>query len=247
VTLALTVAGWAAAAGLLAVVLRQRRLRTWTVASLARISHELRGPLGSLGLVVASIGRGRQAVVGGPTVPASLRAAQLELARVASVLADLDALSTGCRRPPGAPRALEAVDLHQLATDSVQGWLPFAERHGVRLLPPPPTAQPPVVFGDPGRLAQASGNLIANAVEHGGGVVVVRCRCMAATVRLEVADDGPGLPRPVEEIIRGGSAGRRGHGLAVAAAVARAHGGRLAGAPARVGARLVIELPRGLG
>ncbi len=38
-------------------------------------------------------------------------------------------------------------------------------------------------------------------------------------------------------------AGRRGRGLAIAAAVATLHGGRLSAAPAERGARLVLELP----
>jgi signal transduction histidine kinase len=41
---------------------------------------------------------------------------------------------------------------------------------------------------------------------------------------------------------RGGK-GKRGRGLAIAAAIARHHGGRLAAAPSECGARLVLELP----
>ena len=40
-----------------------------------------------------------------------------------------------------------------------------------------------------------------------------------------------------------GHAGRRGHGLAIAARVAARHGGRLVCAPVTAGACLVIELP----
>ena len=37
--------------------------------------------------------------------------------------------------------------------------------------------------------------------------------------------------------------GRRGHGLAIAAAIAEHHGGRLTAAPSPAGARLMIEVP----
>jgi signal transduction histidine kinase len=67
--------------------------------------------------------------------------------------------------------------------------------------------------------------------------------------RIEVVDTGPGLPAPVEELTRRRRAGRgaRGRGLAIAAAVAASHGGRLAAEPSRRGARLVLELPATVG
>jgi signal transduction histidine kinase len=99
--------------------------------------------------------------------------------------------------------------------------------------------------GDRLRLAQAVGNLLANAIEHGEGDVLLRARASAHTVRVEVLDGGPGLPAPVAELVRHPPAGRsaRGRGLAIAADVAARHGGRLAAAPSEHGARLVLELP----
>jgi signal transduction histidine kinase len=63
--------------------------------------------------------------------------------------------------------------------------------------------------------------------------------------RIEVADDGPGLPAPVAELARRARNGRgsRGRGLAIASSIAAAHGGRLQAAPASQGARLVLEIP----
>jgi signal transduction histidine kinase len=101
------------------------------------------------------------------------------------------------------------------------------------------------VWGDRLRLAQATGNLIANAIEHGGGVVEVLGRADVGRARIEVTDTGPGLPAPVAELARRPTRGRgaRGRGLAIASAVAASHGGRVAAEPARRGARLVLELP----
>jgi signal transduction histidine kinase len=106
------------------------------------------------------------------------------------------------------------------------------------------------VAGNRLRLAQATGNLIANGIEHGGGTVEVRGRRHDRVVRIEVVDEGPGLAAPLEELAqRARRPGRmrpdrsRGHGLAVAAAVALTHGGRLFAAPSDRGARLVLELP----
>jgi signal transduction histidine kinase len=135
------------------------------------------------------------------------------------------------------------VEVSGLVADSVEAWRPFAETRNVdiRLRP----TSPAFVFGDRLRLAQATGNLIANAVEHGGGEVGVRVEKSGETVRIEFVDDGPGLPAPVAELARRGRRrrGPRGHGLAVAAAVAAGHGGRISGAPSERGARVVLELP----
>jgi signal transduction histidine kinase len=99
-----------------------------------------------------------------------------------------------------------------------------------------------VLRGDRVRLAQACGNLLKNAIEHGGGKVLLRARASRHTVRIEVLDEGPGLPAPVNELTRR-ARGPRGHGLAHASDVAARHGGRLAAAPSERGARLVLELP----
>jgi signal transduction histidine kinase len=102
-----------------------------------------------------------------------------------------------------------------------------------------------IVVADPLRIAQACANLIGNAAEHGGGVVRVRVRATGDRVRIEVSDDGPGLPMSVSALTAAARTrrGRRGHGLAIAAAIAEHHGGRLHSAPSDGGARLMLEMP----
>ena len=107
------------------------------------------------------------------------------------------------------------------------------------------TASPTTVFADPLRVAPACANLVGNAAEHGGGLVQVRVRATGDLVRIEVADDGAGLPVCVAALTASARArrGRRGHGLAIAAAIAEHHGGRLSSAPSDHGARLMFEVP----
>ncbi len=223
------VAGIGAALGLLAWCSRSARRET-----VARASHELRGPLTAarLGLQLAART--------GELSPARIRAIELELDRAALALEDLH--SAGSRL--AATRACQEIDVGELLVDSVEAWSASATDRGVQLGLQAEDGLARVI-GDRLRLAQALGNLIANAIEHGGGAVEVRARGEDSGIRLEVTDDGPGLPAPVAELMRRARGGRgaRGRGLAIAAAVAEAHRGRLAAAPSERGARLVLELP----
>jgi signal transduction histidine kinase len=135
------------------------------------------------------------------------------------------------------------VDLARLLADQVACWAPAAAAAGTSISLRSPSCGV-YVAGDPTRLAQATGNLIANAIEHGRGAVEVRLRHQADAVRIEVADEGPGLPdlpRQLAERARGGRA-RRGRGLAIAAEIAERHGGRLGTIPTAAGAAVTIEL-----
>jgi signal transduction histidine kinase len=92
------------------------------------------------------------------------------------------------------------------------------------------------VEADEFRLRQALGNLVDNALRHGGGEVVLRAGRAEANggVELEVADAGPGFApemteRAFERFARGDVARTRGGtglGLAIVRAIAEAHGGR---------------------
>jgi signal transduction histidine kinase len=226
--------GWVAALlSLLAAAVACRALRGGREA-VARASHELRGPLAAarLGLEL-----GARA---GELSSARLRAIELELARAALALEDLSE-SEG---RSSTLRSVDSVDAERLLADSVEAWRAGATARGVRL-GVCWSGGPGFVWGDRLRLAQATGNLIANAIEHGGGVVEVSGKLDGGRVRIEVIDSGAGLPAPVLELARKPRAGKgtRGRGLAIASAVAASHGGRLAAAPAERGARLVLELP----
>jgi signal transduction histidine kinase len=235
VTAALAVAGWAAAACGGAGAALARRTESTRSRRVARACHELRGPITAarLGLELA--------LRRGALSPARLRALDLELARAALAIDDLAASGRCTGR-------WEEVDLRGLLTDSVEAWRATADARGVSIRFT--WAGPPaLVCADRLRLAQATGNLIANAIEHGGGAVEVcalaGAGARATTIRIEFIDDGPGLPAPVDELARRGRRcrGPHGHGLAVASDVVAGHGGRLAAAPSESGARIVLELP----
>ncbi|MEN9892717.1 MAG: hypothetical protein RLY78_3012 [Pseudomonadota bacterium] len=105
----------------------------------------------------------------------------------------------------------------------------------------------------PSSLRRALGNLVDNALDHGGGRVTLRLA--EAPLRLEVDDEGPGLPedrleslfepfRRAPPTTGGRTRQGTGLGLAIARSCARAHGGDvlLSNRPAG-GLRATLLLP----
>lgn len=204
------VAGWSLAA---ALVLQLRR-RSALVADAA---HELRGPLTAIALGLEGVRRQ-------PVTRRRAEALLSELGRIEAAADDVTAAARGRR----AGAAARPVELRTLVERTSEAWRAPAARRGGRVLVDW-QAGSTHVRADPRRLAQALGNLLANAVEHGGGEVVVRGRRSAGGVRVEVADRGRR---------------ERGRGLVIAErAIAEAGGGLGARERPGGGRVAVAELP----
>ncbi len=102
------------------------------------------------------------------------------------------------------------------------------------------------------RLEQALSNLVENALRHGAGPVSLVGEARHAAAEIHVLDRGPGfaadfLPRAFERFTRSDQArsgGGAGLGLAIAAVIAKAHGGTIrAGNREEGGADVCISLP----
>lgn len=216
--------------GAVGILVRERRLADTRAELVARACHEVRGPLSAAHLALHAIARRGVRV----------DAIEDELWRAARALADLAAAPSGGR----ALDAPEAIDVGALLRRQTTAWRGAARAQGCELrLRHPATSL--VVRADRLRLAQAIANLVANALEHGGGVVEVSARSVGGRVTIEVTDDGPGLPASLAVLTaraRGGR-GERGRGLAIAAEIATGHGGCVVTAPTSRGARLVLDLP----
>ena len=218
-----------AAAAVTAAVLAWRELRRGREL-VARACHELRGPLTAAHLALhASDGPG-----------ARLAAIDLELKRAGLALDDLAAARSGRQ----AADRTEIVDVGELLAYQAATWEAIAPVFGCELRIGA-VAPDVLVRADRVRLAQAVGNLVANALEHGAGTIEVGARAAAGCVRIEVSDEGGGLPAPVADLARRprGGRGRRGRGLAIATEIVGRHGGRIVSAPSAGGARLAIEMP----
>ena len=237
---AVSVVGWGCAlSALVALCLLRWRLDT-RMALVAEASHELRGPLSAVRLGLATLIRDA-----GPESARHATALELELRRAGMALEDLAAAPSGRRTPDRAG----PVDVADLLWEAGDVWGTVAAALGTEIQVSHP-AEWWVVRADRLRLAQALGNLVSNAIEHGVAPVQLRARSHRGdTLRLEVVDAGTGLPGHLPPGSRG-HIGRRGHGLAVAARVAHGCGGRLTSERCLEGHVMSLELPllcRGFG
>ena len=218
----LAVLMWALAASALHLRGRRRLVRA------ARAGHEIRGPLCTAQLALEGLERS-----------ARVEAIGLELRRAALALDDL----SGARdAPAGRPGGRRRAALRSRAC--VAGAGRRARRHargraGRRTSRRRP-ASPCPGLREPRRQRDR-----ARAATQRGGLVHVRSSALDGRVRIEVRDGGPGLPAPVAELVAAARGRRspRGHGLAIAAAVAERHGAGSSRCPPRSGAHLVLELP----
>jgi two-component system OmpR family sensor kinase len=211
-------------------------------------SHELRTPL--------TVIRGQLEVLARQSQPSAEdvrrveRLVRTEILRMERLVEDLLVLARADESEFLRPRA---VDLHPFASDLLNGARLTSERRFE--LGPVPDG---VLEADADRLAQALRNMLRNAIEYTaeGGLVRLTGEVSAegARVTLAVEDDGPGIPaahreRVFDRFHRTDSArtrvrGGAGLGLAIARAVAEAHGGSIsAGESPEGGARVQIELP----
>lgn len=112
------------------------------------------------------------------------------------------------------------------------------------------------VMGDPDRIEQALGNLVANALRHTpvGGVIELEAEATPASIRLRVVDNGEGIaPEHLSRVFerfykvdyaRTSGAAGSGLGLSIVKAIIERHGGTVdvTSRPGRTA--FTIELPR---
>jgi two-component system OmpR family sensor kinase len=196
---------------------------------LAVLVHEVRSPVAAVAAIseafVTASGQERGSLVGLAT--AACRAIERLV---------VDAAAVSIR--------LEDVDLAHLARDAAAAArLGGSDVHV--------TAEPPaLVRADPVRLRQALDNLLANASRHApGSAIAVEVAQADGWTRMSVSDRGPGVPGAARERIfmpgvRFGDAEGSGLGLALARAIADAHGGTLTlESRPGVGATFTLALP----
>jgi signal transduction histidine kinase len=223
------------------------RARASEQAFLADISHELRTPLTSIHGFAQAIVEGEARGEGIPRAAEVIQRESRRLVRMVEGLLQVAKLEAGVQL-----LARESVGASELLRGAVAALDVQAKEAGVAFdvrtdaLP---------VFGDPDRLSQLFINVLDNAVKHSprGATVVVNGERGAGEVVVRVRDQGTGLQPGTEQRLfsrfwRGDSAAAArsgaGLGLAIAQAIAQAHGGSIdaRNAPGG-GAEFAIHLP----
>lgn len=136
-------------------------------------------------------------------------------------LLDISKLDAGAVQVEAGPVALGPL------LDSISSaFSPLAARRGVTLRVVPTTA---TVNSDPALLRRVLQNFVANAIRYASPEqpeprVLIGCRRAGGNLRIEVCDNGPGIPQDKQSVIfqefarleRGGDAAERGLGLGLA-------------------------------
>lgn len=224
--------------------LQQREVQTGLLDLLRRnLGHEIRNPLGGI--------RGA----------AQMMAAELgehELATLARlIMREVDRIDELIARFWQPQAENEAVDLHHVIEETVE--LISAQSAGATRVARDYDPSIPEVRGDSAALRRLILNLARNAWQAGAGEVRFRTRiehgsalleaAQGTAVRLDVEDDGDGVPEKLRPLLfMPMVTGRRegtGLGLALAQQIAGAHGGLVSYEPLERGSRFSLRLPVG--
>jgi two-component system sensor histidine kinase TctE len=209
---------------------------------IANAAHQLRTPIAG---VITQLDLAHSAGAARDEHLAHAREGAARLARLAQQvlsLAAADPLSN-----PGAPT--ERVDLSEIVTSHANEWLRMARSTGAELefdLSAAPISGNAVLVGE------LATNLVHNAARYGARVVTVATHAADKTSKLEVSDDGPGIPaearqRVFERFSRldAQSTAGSGLGLAIVSEIAQRHGAtvELADGPQGRGTRVTVAFP----
>ena len=220
--------------------LAERRRAEWLGALAAKLAHDLRSPVQTLGRHLDAL-----ATIGADAVPAHLEACARAAGSLEAILAQLSAA------PFTEAAAGFQLDLNELV-ERLGPWAETALGPGPELRREPGTGLPALPW-PPARLEPVLMNLVLNARDALGGSGTVTIRTGTApppdrSLFLEVEDDGPGIaPLALDRIFQPGFTtrpGAQGLGLAVVRRIVETCGGsvQVDTGPMR-GTRIRVLLP----
>lgn len=225
--------------------LRQKDRLAQLGQAVAKVSHDLRNILTTAQLFADRVEASEDPAVRrvGPKLVASISRA---------VNLTESTLAFGKAEEP--PPALTMVPIRQLAQDVVESERLACEGGDIDILSDVPATMS--LRADAEQLHRVLSNLVRNARQAlesrgTGGTIVVSAVDRPEGWRIEVADDGPGLPKAAQDrLFQPFSSGSRrgtGLGLAIASDLVRGHGGTLKLCETGPeGTRFAIDLPKTL-
>ena len=215
------------------------------------IAHDLKTPLTRL--------RNRaEATLNAASTPQEYRSAlEATIAESDQLIRTFNAILMISRLEAGySAEALATVDLVVAVRDVVELYEPVGEELGVKVEACVAGAFP--VTGNRELIGQALSNVVDNAIKYTAGATEGPARVAVSLARrgsetvLSVADNGPGIPDPVDReraterfvrLEKSRSQPGSGLGLSLAKAVMKFHGGRLDLAPANPGLIVSMVFP----
>jgi two-component system, OmpR family, sensor kinase len=211
----------------------------------AEAGHELRTPLA---LLRAELDYALRYADSEEELRAALQSASQETDRLVQLASDLLLIASSDKGQ--LPLRLERLSAREVIESVRRRFVWRAEAEGRALMLGAPDSL--TVDGDRIRLEQALGNLLDNALRHGGGTVTLKALSADGAVELAVHDEGPGFPpeflaRAFQRFSRADnsrSGAGAGLGLAIVETIARAHQGRATAVNRSDGGAVVaIRLP----
>lgn len=233
-------------------VTEAHRLEAMRRDFVANLSHELKTPVGAIGLLAETL-------LAEPDPDVAHRLTERvvnESFRVSRTIDDLLELS---RIEAGPRDAREVVPVHLVLEEAADRIRPAAERRdiGIRIEGVSPRLS---AWGDRRQLVSAVANLLDNAVKYSspGSTVEVRAASDGTTVEVEVEDHGLGIPaRDLERIFerfyrvdraRSRDTGGTGLGLAIVRHVVANHEGEVTVTSTEgQGSTFTVHVPAGPG
>ena len=212
-------------------VSERRRLEEIRRDFVANVSHELKTPVGALGLLAETLAVEPDPEVG-QRLATRIQAEAIRVGRIIDDLLDLSRIESE-EAPPREP-----VQANLILAEAVERVRNAAEQRSVTLVLDEP--DPPILLvGDRRQLVSAIHALLENAVafSYDGGTVRISGGRDSEEIRLSVADTGVGIPtRDLERIFerfyrvdhgRSRATGGTGLGLSIVRHVASNHQGRV--------------------
>ena len=232
---------------------RLRELDRLNDVLISSVSHDLRTPLTSIRGYLELLREAEAGELADDQAQGFLEVVDRNAERLLRIVSDLLFVS---QLDAGLVLERGAVDLGELARESVEAARPHAHAKGIELRLEYEAV--PAVDGDRARLAQLLDNLVSNALKFTprGGRVDVRTHAATGNALLHVSDTGIGiaaddLARLFERFFRTraateGAIAGTGLGLSITKAIVEAHGGTIrVKSTEGVGTAFTVALPIG--
>jgi two-component system sensor histidine kinase SenX3 len=215
----------------------------------ANISHELKTPIGAIGLLSEALDTAADDPEQVRMFAERLGAESTRIARLTQDIIELSRLQA-----VDAVANAERVEIDHVIAAAIDQNRVGADAHAIELVAGPPTGA--VVYGDPKLLVTAVDNLISNAIRYSpdGSRVGVGSRTADGVVEIAVTDQGEGIPEADQARIferffrvdqaRSRTTGGTGLGLSIVKHAVQNHGGdvRVWSQPG-MGSTFTIRLP----